>query len=210
MTVSLNEAIRSAVDAMLSDIHTCLPGRVERFDWATRKASIKPLIQRAYLDGTPRPLPVIPGVPVMFPWGGDGSLTYPIDKGHTGLLLFSERSADTWLMKGGDAAPGAPRKFDLTDGFFLPGLAPFSAAGPAEDGASLLLKFGVAKLRLNGGKIALGNASAELLDLIDQMLGALITTTVPTAVGTYPLSSAVSGQLAAIRALLGLIKGTLA
>jgi hypothetical protein len=210
VTATLNEAIRAAAKSILEGMHTCLPGRVESYDWTTRKASIKPLIQRPdAVKGTTDPLPVIPGVPVVFPWAGDASLSYPLKKGHTGILWFSERAMEIWLARGGDAPPGDPRAFDITDGIFMAGLAPFNESGPAEDGASLLLKYGVVKLRMNNGRIAIGNAQAELLDLIDQLLGGLIATTVPTAVGTYPLSSSISGQLAQIRVLLGLLKGTL-
>lgn len=203
---TLTDAMRAVVDAALAEIHTCLPGRVESYDWATRKARIKPLIKRAYLDTKTEPLPIIPGVPVVFPWGGSGSLSYPIEKGQTGILLFSERSLEVWLAKGGDAEPGDPRRFDLTDGFFIPGLAPFNTSGPAEADGELLLKFGIAKLRLRDGKVSIGNAQAELLDIVDQLLTKLISTTVPTAVGTYPLSSAVSGEILAIKTLLAFIK----
>lgn len=208
-SASLNDAIGAAIAAAIAQIHTCIPGRVESFDYRTRKASVKPLIKRPYLDGEPQALPVIPGVPVMFPWAGEASLTFPVPRGTTGTIFFTERAMEVWLSRGGDAPPGDPRKFDITDGVFIPGMAPFNVTGPAEDGESLLLKFGTAKFRMNAGKIAIGNAGAELLDVIDQLLGTLIATTVPTAVGTYPLSSVLSGQIATIRTLLGLIKGTL-
>lgn len=203
----LADVMREAIESALAEIHTCLPGRVESYDWETRKARIKPLIRRAYLDSKTAPLPIIPGVPVMFPWGGSGSLSYPIEKGQTGILLFSERSLEVWLAKGGDAEPGDPRRFDITDGFFIPGLAPFNAPGPAEADGELLLKYGIAKLRLRDGKVSIGNAQAELLDIVDRLLDKLMITTVSTAVGTYPLSTAVSGEILAIKVLLAFIKG---
>ncbi len=179
-SATLNDAIGAALAAAISQIHTCLPGKVESFDFRTRKASIKPLIKRPYLDGNPQALPVIPGVPVLFPWGGTGSLTFPMQRGDTGAIFFTERAMEVWLSRGGDAAPGDPRMFDITDAIFIPGLAPFNVSGPAEDGESLLLKFGAVKFRMNGGKLAIGKTGAELLDIIDQLMGALITTTVPT------------------------------
>lgn len=205
---TLNDAIRSAVDAVLSDVHTSIPGRVESFDWQTRKASVKPLIKRPYLDGVSKPLPVIPGVPTIFPWGGGASLTYPIETGHTGLLIFSERSLDVWLTQGGDADPKDSRKFDLSDGFFIPGMAPFNTEGPAEDNSSLLLKFEGAKLRMNGGKVALGNGSAELLNLISQLLTVIQTGTNSGGPVVFA-PPAGPGSIPDIAIKLALIAGTL-
>jgi phage gp45-like len=65
-------------------------------------------------------------------------------------------------------------------------------------------------IKLNAGtsgKIAIGNSSAELLDICNQLLTALETTVVATALGPQPLSSVAT--ITAIKTLLGLIKGTL-
>jgi hypothetical protein len=211
-SATLIDAIEAAAQSLLNGMHTCLPGRVESYDHTTRKAAVKPLIKRPDLDSEAKPLPVIPAVPVIFPWAGQASLTFPISKGDTGAIFFSERSLDTWLAKGGDVAPVSSRKFHLTDAIFIPGLAPFSVTGPAEDAASLLLKFGIMKIRMNGGKIAIGNAQAELLDILDQFLARIQTATVPTAVGTYPIvygGAPIAAEITTLRALLNLIKGTL-
>ncbi len=64
-------------------------------------------------------------------------------------------------------------------------------------------------MKMRGGKVAIGNSQAELLDIIEQMLTRLETATTITAVGTYPLQPAVLGQITQIKILLALIKGTL-
>ncbi len=79
---------------------------------------------------------------------------------------------------------------------------------------------GGAKLKLSGGMVGLGAASAELLDLVDQIIDQIDQTetaiqaiTVPTAVGPSgpPINSAsfiaIQMTLAAIKGLLGGIKG---
>ena len=69
---------------------------------------------------------------------------------------------------------------------------------------------GGAKLKLSGGKVGLGGPAAELLDLIDQQLGAIINnapTFVSTAVGPGVLNPAVVATLNQVKTLLGLIKG---
>lgn len=65
-------------------------------------------------------------------------------------------------------------------------------------------------IKLNAGtsgKIAIGNSSAELLDVCNQLLTALETTVVATSLGPQPLSSVAT--ITALKTLLGLIKGSL-
>lgn len=211
--MSLNEAIHAAIDARLESMDTLLPAVVERYDFTKRKADVKPEIKRPNTSGILVSLPVVVACPVWFPWGGQGSassLTFPISKGNTGILFCAGRSIENWLAKGGDSDPGDPRKFDLSDGIFVPGIAPFSTSGPAEDNSSLVLRHGDVSLRFNGGRLTLGNSQAELLDIVERILLRLQTTVVPTAVGTYPLvysGSPLGLEIANILLLLGFIKG---
>ena len=67
-----------------------------------------------------------------------------------------------------------------------------------------------AKLKLANGKVGLGGPTAELLDLMDQQLDALINnapTFVSTAVGPGVLNPAIVTLLTQIKTLLGTIKG---
>jgi hypothetical protein len=208
---TLPQATRRAIEGRLAEIHTAMPGRVETYDRARAMVSVKPLIKRIYRDGMKISLPVISNVPVIFPRSGEASLSFPLQKGDTGLILFSERSLENWLARGGEAEPGDPRRFDLTDGIFLPGLYPFNAASPAEADGSLALKFKTAKIKLQpNGKIAIGNAQDELLDIIDDLFQALVISVVPTAIGPQQLSEVTNGNIAAIKLrLVNFLKGTI-
>jgi hypothetical protein len=67
-----------------------------------------------------------------------------------------------------------------------------------------------AKLKLANGKVGLGGPTAELLDLLDQQLDAIINnapTFVSTSVGPGVLNPAVVSLLTQIKTLLGTIKG---
>lgn len=179
----LHAAIVGVVRDQLQDVYTALPGAIESFDHATGRAKVKPQIQEVQdSSGKYRPLPVVPGVPVVFPGGAAASLTMPLAAGDTGLLVFTKHALEVWLSRGGDVAPGDPRLFDLTDAVFLPGLRPFSTASPAESATALTLKNGDAKVKLEGGKIAIGNkltplGAVELLDLVSQLLTVVLTGT---------------------------------
>lgn len=82
------------------------------------------------------------------------------------------------------------------------------------DGSIINLS-GTSQIKNDGGKVAMGTSTNELLDLFDQLLTELGTATVldtgvPVApAGTWPLSPAVIVNLAAIQAKLATIKGTI-
>jgi len=207
---SLATAVKKAITFSLTDVNTCLPGRIEKYDYAKQKADVKPLIKKLYVDGTTEALPVIVNVPVVWPRGGGGSLTFPLEKGDGVLLVFSQRSLDTWLSKGGDTGPGDPRKFDLSDAIAIPGLFPFSETGDAVDNTNCRLTFKGGTLKIdNTGKIAFGNTSQELLDLFDQLIDALVITTTATALGPQLLSKSIDTTFTQIKTKLAAIKGSL-
>lgn len=204
---TLPEAVRRAVRAELEEVHTVLPARVETYDRTRARVSVKPLLRRTYADGQKVSLPVVTDVPVIFPRAGEASLTFPLNRGDTGLLLCAERSLEEWLSVGGEATPADPRRFELTDAIFLPGLYPFNAASPAEEADALVLKNAAIKLKLRDDKAALGTEAAELLDLVSQALQALSVATVATMLGPQPLSNAAT--YASLKNQLDSIKGTI-
>lgn len=209
---NLVDAIEAVCDSMISKIHTCLPGRIEKYDHTKRQADVKPLIKKHYLNGQVYVLPVIPAVPVVFPCTNNSSLTFPINKGDGVLLLFTERAMEEWLSKGGDCLPGARRKFDLTDAVAIPGLYPFVAPSPQEDNSSLVLKHKGTKVKIGSdGKIAIGANGVEVLDVLFQLIDTLSTSIIVAGVapGTWTFDPAVLAQFLTLKTSLNQIKGSL-
>jgi hypothetical protein len=87
--MSIATAVKEFVQGMLAGVHTCMPGEIVSYDYTKQKASVKPLLKRAYVDGTYMPYPVINDVPVIFPRSGGASLTFPVTVGDTVMLVFS-------------------------------------------------------------------------------------------------------------------------
>lgn len=210
MTTMLHEAIKAGISRALRGLAVGMPGRLEKYDSRSGRATVKPLIQEPDASGALQSMKPIAGVPVAMPGGASAALYLPPKVGDTGWLSFSHRSMELWLSRGGDAPPGDPRMMDLSDAVFFPGLQPFSAGSFAEQPDALVLRnTGGIKIKMRSGKIAIGNAQAELLDIIEQLLTRLETATTITAVGTYPLQPSVLGQITQIKILLAFIKGTL-
>lgn len=160
----LYEAIEAVVEQRLENIHTCLPARIEKYDYSVGKADVKPLIKKKFRDGDVVSLPVIPSVPVSWPRTKTAVLHFPLVKGDTGIVVFSERSLEIWLSKGGDVLPGDPRKFDLTDAVFIPGIVPFNVDNLADNNDDVILQYKNTGIRIKkNGDVEIGETSFKRL-----------------------------------------------
>lgn len=113
----------------LSEVHTCMPGKVIDFDAASQTCSVQPALKRLYAgDDEATELPVIGDVPVVFPGSGDFWITFDVKPDSYVLLVFSERSIAAWLELGGLVDPEARHKFSLSDAIAIPGLLPTPVA----------------------------------------------------------------------------------
>ena len=124
---NLITAIQHVIVNALSSVHTAFPAQIEKYDFTTAKADVKPLISATYPDGSTMELPVIPNVPVVWPRTSLGSISFPLQRGDGCLVICSERSIDDWLLLGGKNAPTDPRMFDLNDAIAIPGLYSFAS-----------------------------------------------------------------------------------
>jgi hypothetical protein len=155
-------------------------------------------------------------VPVIFPRAGEASLTFPVSPGDACLLLFIERSTDLWKSVGGIVAPNDPRKFDLSDAVAIMGLMPFSENSLSENNEDVLLTYKNSSIRIKASgdiqietasKVAIGNASTEVLDIVSSILGILITS-VTTAPGS-PIFQGTGPTYPSLKSALDSIKGSI-
>ena len=116
---TFDAVIKAGIDSALKELHTCLPGVVISFDTDTQTADIQPTIKRKIGDDVVN-LPVLGSVPVRFPKSTDFSISFPLAADDEVLLIFAERSLDTWLTHGGIQNPFDFRKHDLSDAFAIP------------------------------------------------------------------------------------------
>ncbi len=175
-TDELEELIRDAIRKGLLDAHTCLPAKIKTYDESTQKAEIIPLLKIKYKHkDKPTDLPVIPNVPVQWPSANAGTafIHLPLKADDFGMIVFSERSIDTWLAGEGDSvSPEDPRHHHLSDAIFIPGVLPFKKALPVSDASSLFIKNGDAEIELTGSgdvNILGGNIKIEASTVIDAL-----------------------------------------
>jgi hypothetical protein len=159
---TLTKVISDAIENALSDLHTCLPGRIESYDEATGLAKVVPLLRRKYVkESAAVELPVISGVPVIFPRAGASWIKLPIKSGDYVLLVFAERSLDLWIERGGSIDPEDSAKFSLNDAVAIPGIYPKpSVMDPKGASTSLEITNGSAFIEITeAGKVTMNSGS---------------------------------------------------
>lgn len=204
-TPTLQTLIKAAFDHEISNIHTALPGHIVKYDGSLQKAEVMPDIQKKYYNGDVQDMPIITDVPVVFPSSSKAFVKFPLEPGDGVLLVFSERSLERWLSLGGTVEPGLSRKFDISDCIAIPGLHSF--ANPIPDSSeNLVVKYNNASYVINpDNKIAAGNDSEELLDLIVTLLDTIKSITY----GSNPLDAGGIAQIDALKVRFDTIKGSL-
>lgn len=121
---TLAQLFNAVLTQRLTDVHTAMPARVEKFDAVKQVADCAPLLQakvETEAGFETVSLPVVPNVPVVFPGGGDFRVTFPVKPGDVVLLVFSEASLDRWQAMDG-VQPADGRRHHLADAIAIPGL----------------------------------------------------------------------------------------
>lgn len=212
------DIMRESIWSVLNNVHTALPGIVKSYDPLTNKATIQPALNKNFKTG-PMEMPVMENIPILFQSGGSFSINFPIISGDYVLLIFCERSIDLWKSVGGQVTPNDPRKFHLSDAIAIPGLMPFSGFVSNNNGDDFVMSFEGSSIRIKSdgsviietsNTVAIGNQSAELLDIVSQILQLLQSTTavnVPATPFTGPLT--ISAAALALQTQLDTIKGVI-
>lgn len=168
------EVIRKAIDARLLDVHTAMPGVVEKYDSARQVADIRLVVKHAYdtADGVAlEELPVLPEVPIVWPRTALASMHMPLAAGDGVLVVFTEADDHGWRKNA--QAPGAPgdlQRHGLSYGYAIPGCSPEASRIPATDvsGTDVVLN-------VTGGSIRMGGPTADFVALASKTDTALNT-----------------------------------
>lgn len=129
---SFAEAVTSYIDADRALLNTAIPAKVLSYDPVKQSCVVIPLIKVLHTDETTGDFSQSPmeDVPVMFPGTSSSMFTFPIEVNSTVLLVFSQRSIDSWLFHDDTdlVNPEDFRKHDIADAIAIPGLFSFPRA----------------------------------------------------------------------------------
>jgi len=193
---TLSKLISEATKKESLNLKVSMPGRVETYDYLTQKATIQPLFSISY-RGNPTvdyDLPIITEVPVQRDSGNNGKsyMHIPIKSGDLGMLIFTDRALDNYLSAVSDnnekIQPKRPEKsrfHDLTDGWFVPGILPFSKALNIINNDDIIIRNGDTSIEIgNDGKIAFKSQSDEIMDILITVLEYIRDGRILTALGS--------------------------
>lgn len=163
-----------------SSLNCVSVGTIQSFDAQTQTAEVSINLYRTII-GTGQPdtfmeYPLLLNCPVSFLFGGAGSLTFPVQKGDSCILLFCDRDMDTWLASGQVSPPNSLRMHDISDAIAIVGVRPSTRA------LSNYVTDGV-ELRLESSRVLLKDSSA-LMETASAAVECAEKVSVRTAVAT--------------------------
>lgn len=169
------EIIRRALDRRLATVHTAAVGSVVSYDEANETVNVQLGTQAPAESGDGfEDVPPLEDVPVIWPGGGSGGLTFPLAAGDRVIVVFSETDFGPWL----DTGEPAPPEFDRRHGLYGAAI-PWFVPGSAKDAGGPVL---------SGDPVKLGDETASdfvaLASLVTDNLNALkdaIANAVPIA-----------------------------
>lgn len=192
----INNSERERAEVQLREaqlrINTMLPCTVTAVEKSTVSVELN-ILRR--MGGRSQPPLELLNVPVMFPGVGDYSLSFPISKGDTGCVFFSQRNIDNWL-EGLTAEPANQRLHDYSDAVYMPGLR---LEGNAVDiPNALVIKSGVTTVELGPtGNVKIENSIADLVQELSNLADQLAQTVTSPSGG--PLSNATAIAAIAVK-----------
>jgi hypothetical protein len=161
-TPQVEQVVNQAIEKALVHTWTAIPGIVDSFNPEKQIASVKVVVKQEYPkwgagETAERDHPILSYVPVCFPGGSRFHITYNLEPGDTGLVIFSARALDDWLEHGKILKPAVRRKHSFSDALFLPGFRSFPEVITEfqPDGIEIRNKSRTSYIRLNDNGVAI-------------------------------------------------------
>lgn len=154
---TLDGLIKTMIELNLHNLHTSIPCVVESFN-GDGTVNATPAIKRVLNENDEEiTLPTLSEIPIIYPSVGKYRITFPIEKGDEGMLVFSEREINQFVEKGEITRPLMYRKHSISDAVFIPALISQGKRNNVSSSEGLVLEevSGGAKIELINGKINL-------------------------------------------------------
>ena len=139
-------------------LHTAMPGIIETYDPATRRARVRPALRIVLTeDAGGEELDRAPAVnvPVIFPASAGYTMLFPLAEGDPVMLLFSERGLTEFKLTFETATPDRTRFFSESDGVALTGFGALAATPASLTGALLQTTDGNRSVRVEEDRVEL-------------------------------------------------------
>ena len=151
--MSLFTVIQSHINKLKDTLYTNSVGEIVAINGTNSITSVdvRPSVNRLYNDGEERQKPTIYNVPVVFPSGGGGIISFPLKVGDTVLLIFGREDISNFLKDKRLGRPATQRKFSINDAIAIPCLNPFNdSLKPSKDSVEIKYKGSVVRIDSDG------------------------------------------------------------
>lgn len=145
---SLEKSLNIIVESYISDVNVSIPCIVEKYE--NGRVTVTPAIKRIFEDGSEVGLSSIPDVPIAYPASSVYSITFPIEVGDEGILIFSHRDISAFKASGKLDIPVTYRKHSLADAIFIPCVVTSTVQH-----TELKITDGTAEIKMGSGQIDL-------------------------------------------------------
>lgn len=148
----------------LNTINCHQVGEIVSFDASKQTAEVQIKMMMPF-NGELKEYPLLLDCPCIILGGGEGTITFPIKKGDSCLVLFNDRDIDNWFASGQKMQPRTQRMHSFSDGIVIVGLHNKSnpISGYATDGTEW--KYKGTSIKLQDGTATFTNgASTVVLD----------------------------------------------
>lgn len=119
--MNLPELVQRMIKATMIQMRVSMPARVESYEAGRQMVQVSIVMPERDLDGSLIPQAVINEVPVSFMRCGGAHLTFPIRRGDTGLIVFTDRDVGAWVSDGATVSD-SDRMHAINDAVFIPGI----------------------------------------------------------------------------------------
>ena len=207
--LSLEEVLERHGDALVDELHTVAPGRVESYDAGTQTCTVKPMIRRPLQrrDGSfvYEEMPVLQAVPVCHPRWGSWFIHAPLAAGDFVKLEFCERDIARWRVTGDISNPLDVRAHHMAHAVATPALYPRTRNIEDVSATEMVLgSDGGNTIRITAaGAIKIGTAAAHFVadgDLVHTELELIATTLASLAGAAFGTPYSAPGTVPSISA----------
>lgn len=145
--------------------------------------------------------PILLQVPVVILSGGAAKLTFPISAGDECLILFNDRSIDSWFQSGQVGPVSSPRLHSISDGFALIGVRSLARSIDDYDQTHAKISWGQTMVGVSVSKVKIANqlyTLNQLLQLLLTQVQAITVSAVTPGVGVSgpPVNAAAIAAIA--------------
>ena len=145
-----------------SDIRCAIPAKIVNVNYNEMTCSCQPLI-REKIKGSDGEyvsvdLPVLLDVPILFLGSAKYCITFPLEVGDEGLVIFADMCIDSWWQSGDVQDQFEIRRHDLSDGFFIP-----AQMSQPRKYTSISQNYLEIKSRTNDGKVLVDGVDVKTL-----------------------------------------------